>query len=378
MQMRSFIFIISAISSIVALWVQADLCFSESSSPSTPSQLAVQTGKLPDGRAFRVDGSGQKITDYLAELEVSVQEMRNTIASLEDELKQCEAKTERVKEDFSIKTPPQPQQNSPRVASPAECAHLTIPLNQKIDRMEQLEQLARLSKNNDCNQATPPKGEPERTTAAICDIAKIEKPYQDRIAELESARNNLTISVENLSKKLAAISQPLQTRIAELEVANERLTTELLEASNALASVKTTAQTIGRNESDPKNNSQGTARAKLVNISETPATQQPTWSSEEELQGVKRSFAQEITNISQLVSQRKSALDRQKEISPQIAISISPLQTKVGHSLDDLRIKIDSNFSKTEAKNIEYEIKELRIILENDIQILKGLSNVRR
>jgi len=47
-----------------------------------------ENGRLPDGRAFRVDAAGNEIVDYIAELEVSIDTLNRQIDSLRSELEQ--------------------------------------------------------------------------------------------------------------------------------------------------------------------------------------------------------------------------------------------------------------------------------------------------
>lgn len=43
-------------------------------------------GRLPDGRAYRTDAQGVRIIDYIAELELSVEDLSRQIQDLESEL----------------------------------------------------------------------------------------------------------------------------------------------------------------------------------------------------------------------------------------------------------------------------------------------------
>ncbi|MCB0353492.1 MAG: hypothetical protein KDD64_08215 [Bdellovibrionales bacterium] len=44
------------------------------------------SGRLPDGRAFRTDGEGNQIVDYIAELEMTVTALKRRVQGLEDEV----------------------------------------------------------------------------------------------------------------------------------------------------------------------------------------------------------------------------------------------------------------------------------------------------
>jgi hypothetical protein len=57
------------------------LCFASSAFGEDPLR-----GRLPDGRAFRTDGGGNQIVDYIAELELTVEQLNRRVHGLEDEV----------------------------------------------------------------------------------------------------------------------------------------------------------------------------------------------------------------------------------------------------------------------------------------------------
>jgi len=60
------------------------------------SEMELLRGRLPDGRAFRTDGQGAQLVDYIAELELSVEELNRRVGGLEDEVKEKQAAIERL------------------------------------------------------------------------------------------------------------------------------------------------------------------------------------------------------------------------------------------------------------------------------------------
>jgi len=55
-----------------------------------------ERGRLPDGRAFRTDASGNQLVDYVAELELSVEALTRRVQGLEDELREKNTAIERL------------------------------------------------------------------------------------------------------------------------------------------------------------------------------------------------------------------------------------------------------------------------------------------
>ncbi|MCB0318635.1 MAG: hypothetical protein KDD56_07745 [Bdellovibrionales bacterium] len=59
-------------------------------------------GRLPDGRAYRVDAAGNELVDYIAELEVTNDALKQRIIGLEDEVKEKVEAIDRIKETGEI------------------------------------------------------------------------------------------------------------------------------------------------------------------------------------------------------------------------------------------------------------------------------------
>jgi len=62
----------------------------------SPISAAPLRGRLPDGRAFRTDAQGVQLTDYIAELELSVEALNKKILELERKVDECEAPEDRI------------------------------------------------------------------------------------------------------------------------------------------------------------------------------------------------------------------------------------------------------------------------------------------
>src|SRR5262245_34529645 len=56
--------------------------------PSAFAENPDSVGRLPDGRPYRVDENGYKLSDHIADLEVTVNDLQNQVQSLEYELEQ--------------------------------------------------------------------------------------------------------------------------------------------------------------------------------------------------------------------------------------------------------------------------------------------------
>lgn len=365
-------------------------------------------GRNPDGTAFRISNDGQKVTDYLADLEMSVLELRQRIAGLEDELKQkdeqCHSETEtdpsgRIAKGTSVSTVSEGITSPPSTPSPLTppavvttlpasggtpqiCQKYIVPLNQRIDRLEKV-------------LALTPKSDTLKTASA-CDAQHIEGPYKARIALLTEENMRLTnqlgvirqSSHEDLQQTKSQtnnLQQQLDERNSlnleirtQLETANAKLLSALeeidkqkkqLEAfhQEQLAQAKETSNHTLTSEKE-------SARGKLMEAADKTSSL-PSLTSEE-IASWRSRIDKALLRTTELVMTRKSALDRQKISKPGISISPQPLVSNHGRSLDNLRLEARNLQASSNPENILKEIDFINQNLENDLRILNGLSKV--
>ncbi len=60
------------------------------------SLFAQERGRLPDGRAFRIDAQGNQLVDYIAELELGIESLTRQVTGLEQEVEQKNIEIERL------------------------------------------------------------------------------------------------------------------------------------------------------------------------------------------------------------------------------------------------------------------------------------------
>ena len=91
------------------------LSYSQQSADENPH--SPNHGRLPDGRAFRIDqASGLRLSDYIAELEVSADDLRRQVVALEDELNERRQTIEQYERQTGVKV-------STKIKTPTCCEH---------------------------------------------------------------------------------------------------------------------------------------------------------------------------------------------------------------------------------------------------------------
>ena len=138
------------------------------------------TGRAPDGRAYRIDENGYRLVDHIAELEVTLEEMKQQNLALENEVKALRKSGVREERgsvsqsdiingrtnDFAVSAGAQPERN-------ADCDKLLAPLRKELAA---LKETAR-------RQATQDK-------AISSNYGAAEQQLNRRIAELQEELRN--------------------------------------------------------------------------------------------------------------------------------------------------------------------------------------------
>lgn len=87
------------------------ISISDSNAQSNPDH-----GRLSNGQAYRIDNQGMRLSDYLAELEVTNGELKNKIAGLEEEISETNRKLNTLKSGKKVDLATC-KENAPQVAT---------------------------------------------------------------------------------------------------------------------------------------------------------------------------------------------------------------------------------------------------------------------
>jgi len=343
-------------------------------------------GRLSDGRAYRID-NGMRLTDYIAELEVTNDDLKRQLNALESELDEKNARLEKagnapspaIRErdlvtgrsadhsgDHSL---PRAQTASANV----DCSLKTQPLEAKISTLEQ--QLQSSQQARACNYqstdnplwaevsslreqlAQRPKAEQVSNLNA-----KAEKEQEGRIwAEEETEK--LRAALTALQSESASLKSQLEQSRSELRAANENA-----QARAALAAAPPPA-----------------AVAAAVPVKEAPKAIEvaPKLSTQAEtsvesignLAAARADLKKQLGTIQSLVSERKNLLDSVKSRGKGVSISLQPLVTQNGKSLDSIRVDVNGLNSGSDIAAIRSDLQQIAGILNDDIGVLKRLAH---
>lgn len=186
-----------------------------------------ERGRLPDGRAYRVDAEGNEIVDYIAELELNVDALNTKLLAVENELieqrgrcsgtSSAKSKVEEV--DLLAK-----QQAA--VASNAEAAKI---LEQSFIEQCEIEKAKLLQEQGAGRggvqqELVETKAELAGAKAELTGVKAELTGRDDTIRELQNQRAKLSGDKESLLQRLSALeAQSESTRAKDQATAEERL-----------------------------------------------------------------------------------------------------------------------------------------------------------
>jgi chromosome segregation ATPase len=361
-------------------------------------------GRLPDGRAYRIDEGGYKLIDQLAEMEVTNDDLQRQVRALENEVDAQRSQLQRLTGGDASKLKGKISETNIVTAgkgSPA-LAHTVREISADSASTAAMEsQLSSLRQ-----QLSVAQEELSRTKLAL-EQSNIARANADNAAltqqQLQAQARNLDLELRNkeveksaLSDSLANLNKNAEQLRAELVAKNSELAaknSELEQKNNALLAAK---QEIAMREEKLKTseqqiaalNSQLTARASLAVAKTTQAAPTPVKSAQIEkskssdsmpdsnLARYRSEFSSKLAAIQSLIGERKNLYDRVKSGRNGLSVSLSPLVSKSGASLDNLRLKVKQLSDYSDADYIKIGLMDIEKILSDDISLIKRISKL--
>ncbi|MFN8390554.1 MAG: hypothetical protein U0136_09715 [Bdellovibrionota bacterium] len=347
------------------------------------AQPSAQHGRSPDGRAYRIE-NGMKLTDYIAELEVANDDLRRQLDAAEQELADKDATLKRggkpvpkieehnlIAQPVEAPRPALPPAVQPPDAAAIACNNTVQNLNSKIATLE--DQLRKA-------QPAPV------AVAAKCDYNSPENPFLARVKSLEAsltqrASDNEVLQTEHnrrlaTEQELTKIKSDLDARADQAKALEQKAD----EAAARAAALEKQLQEAKAEQAQKVEKAAEPVRAALAQPAsrnpEADAQEQPTRAPVDggALAAAKNEFREDLQQIQSLIIERKNLLDSVKSKGKGISISIQPLVTKSGTSLDNLRLQVQKLDGSSDVGGIRSGLQQVTALLNDDVQTLKRLS----
>ena len=229
-----------------------------------------QVGRLPDGRAYRMDAQGYRLVDQMAELEVTNDDLKRQLRALEDELNEKDDIIEKLKKGKAVESKPIKENSlvedslgkKSKSAEPPNCNELVSSLYVQVSRLEnQLKAQPATGSAAAVKCDYDSQGNPWKKEAARLQEANREALNQNQLAA-EQGKNKIFLEkeatqeiAENLSRDLSSAKVQiarLEKEVSQLRSNLSEKTTELKQLEQREIEIAELQQQLGRESTEAK------------------------------------------------------------------------------------------------------------------------------
>lgn len=357
-----------------------------------PALAQVPEGAARDrkGEPYRIDSeSGFRIKDHIADLEVQVDDLQRQVRALENELSEKQTIIDRLSNGESAK--PELKERSLDVSTIARrssdtavdssCRAIVVPLNKRIDRLENELQLARQSAEGARpGAAQEPAALQTENNKLRMQVARLQEalmssPSKESFAREQDRRVKHEAALSDL-RKLLQVSEEKQraadARLAELTQQADQYKEQLARSGREADELKTRLASL---EAEGAQGLHARARVKNSPVARVQAPEK-TAGDPAALRQARSRLQTQLASIQRLIGQRKDKLDSVKHSRSGVSIRISPLKSSNNTSLDALRLKVKRLEYPEQEYQISTQLKEIEQVLLADIGVLSRLSSM--
>ncbi len=324
-------------------------------------------GRLPDGRAYRIDAaSGMRLSDYIAELEVTADDLRRQMVALEDEVSERRRQVEEYERTTGVKLATKIKETTlvdksslpPARSAPISCSPDDPMVASLRARVKELEAGGGVAPVPGSFGGPVASGAPVAPVAPGAPVA----PAPGTTQQPQTACD-WNSPANPLRSQLAETSEQGKRQAALLGEQLASVNNQLLEKNRKIEELESKAASVGE-RSEPR--ARQTPQAVPV-VSETVAS---TASNNERVELVNA-----LNKLQGLVIKRKDLLDNVKKTGKGVTVPIQPLVTRGRVTLDDLRTNVQRFQTGHDSTGIRATLAEIEQILHDDIAVLNRLSN---
>ena len=333
------------------------------------------SGRLPDGRAFRTDGEGNQIVDYIAELEMTVTALKRRVQGLEDEVARSQggAVGGSLEEKDLLSASEDAENEAIEARGTRESNRGNSACEQKLQiQKSSLAQLSEraLSQQSSCNdQIRALKTQMRSLELRQQQVDLIERNatdqqrnFQSLAAELQEARTRGDSLEAQLSQKSLEL-QTVQSQFGERERKLGEIISTLKREKESLQSSLTQVKV----ESRPSSSSGSLVRARL-NDDALSASRSKA------VQSFRMPLLEEIGEVRKAAATRDQAFRTFKRSD--IRLSPQKLVSRRGLTLGRLEKLIKSADSVEEIALYRRDLHEIASKVKQDLQTIKRMKQL--
>jgi hypothetical protein len=375
-------------------------------------------GRLPDGRAFRTDAQGNQLVDYIAELELSVEQLNRRVHGLEFEVEERQREIDRlsrsggsaagVAERDLLRT--QPQKNSPRADSFAmaglrqETSEAASDCSAEVAATQQLLEKTRFdldvarkvqekssAEYEDAVEKLRTQYSRQVTPKLDCsvEVAKVSAAMRKSQQELEQTQAAIEAERGAQQKRIADYEQNLRQLRAELatrdttvrdletKLAAARVAKPAVEAISVAAAAPEESRELGGNrtvslEVSPQQSRVLPSHQEFARGANTRGTlDQARFRAVDSLRGT---MMNDINRLRDLIASRDSLYKSFDQSGRALKFKPSPLVSGRGFTLGVVTERIKSANSVHELSPLSRDIREIRARVQDDIALIKRMQ----
>ncbi len=351
-----------------------------------------KSGRLADGRAYRVDSDGFQIVDHIAELEATVDSLNRQVNSLENQIEDHEVSVgsefdideEDLGQSFATSKDPQPR----NVITPA--AHPKAPRDCSLEISSMRRKIAILEKGLVRSRRVALKGlaqnnevEELRDQVARLQKALMSAPSEDRVSrEISSLESGISKREQLLNAQRQRVQQlqsTLQQRADSAEEKLEEVADLLAKKDSTERSLRSEVERLSSEVASLKSSAKHTrvAAGKVSRGSlRRSSISKPDGFDQRSVRAASSEFKRKLFKVEALVLERDRVFRIAKSGGP-INVSKSKLETQTGDSLSDIRSDVLGLNSGSNITAIRSGIAQLERVLLRDIDRARGASRRR-
>jgi DNA repair exonuclease SbcCD ATPase subunit len=322
---------------------------------SLQAQPGGTVGRLPNGQAYRTDGAGNQIVDYIAELEVTNEaherRIRGLLAEIED-LRAAKNTTAPVKERELLFGEPLPNRPTKVTAVVPEIEPTpSLPVKKNAPQVTCGEQECDIFIQEVSGRRA------RECSKKVQDLQEKRKECETRFLEIQTAMNRgesgtalLRNQVQRAELKIQSLEDLLQQRekqIETLKIEEAKGDAELQKVQGRLAAVRSEKEKLARKKPAPTPSVSDDVRGKVKN----------------------RYLA-----LIKLRNKRDSLFASYNKSNPSLSISKRPVRSKKGKRLEQLLGMAKTTQNSRQLHLLIQESHRLEQVIKSDIALVKRIQ----
>jgi len=339
-----------------------------------------ERGRLPDGRAYRTGAEGVQMVDYVAELEISLDELTRRVHSLEDELEEKRQRIERLESRGAMESVLKERDLLKGTGEASGCAvcpvcDCTQRGTQAINSLEAVQSQPRC-----ISELEATRHELAETRQDLGDARVRISALEQRLRQVPSAELSAQKSAE---AQMVQLRMALEARISQLEAEKKELHKRLEDQNLRLSEAGGKRLTVTR-ASDKA--AQAEPRAAYSVVALRSASSYGTSVAQPErlaiartraVNSFKASLHSSLNQLSGLIAERDNKF---KEYGPQtgpLRFKPSALVSSRRYTLAMIKRGVAEAQSMSQLSALDRDIKEIRALLRDDIKLIDRMRQRR-